>query len=47
MKSDKDTTNFNHLKHHLGLLAMEKRLMKHYGIMDKIGAVSGEKNKRN
>ena len=29
-----DLNNFKHLKHHLGLLSIEKRLLKHYGVMD-------------
>ena len=32
-----DLNNFKHLKHHLGLLSIEKRLLKHYGVMDTVG----------
>ena len=31
-----DLNNFKHLKHHLGLLSIEKRLLKHYGVMDTV-----------
>lgn len=30
-----------HLKHHLGLLAMEKRLLRHYNVMDKVNQAGG------
>ena len=44
---ENNLANFKHLKHHLGLLAMEKRLLKHYGIMEKVGSTGGDKNRRN